>query len=63
MGNKVFLITGGSGFIGTNFVKNAIEKNHMIYNVDNLSLYPKDQNQFHKNYTFSKVCPKFLFEN
>ena len=27
----------------------------MIYNVDNLSLYPKDQNQFHKNYTFSKV--------
>ena len=49
------LITGGSGFIGTNFVKNAIEKNHMIYNVDNLSLYPKDQNQFHKNYTFSKV--------
>ena len=30
------LVTGGSGFIGTNFVKNAIEKNHMIYNVDNL---------------------------
>ena len=57
------LITGGAGFIGTNFVKNAIEKNHMIYNVDNLSLYPKDQNQFHKNYTFSKIHDYLVINN
>ncbi len=49
------LITGGSGFIGTNFVKCALNRNHIIYNIDNLSLFSKDQNISHKNYIFSKI--------
>ena len=49
------LITGGSGFIGTNFVNCALSRNHKIYNIDNLSLFSKDHNTSHKNYTFSKI--------
>ncbi len=49
------LITGGSGFIGTNFVQQAIEKKYEIYNIDNLSLFSKDTNTLHKNYNFSKI--------
>ena len=51
---KIF-ITGGSGFIGTNFIINALNKNHIIYNIDNLSLFSRDKNFNHKNYTFSQV--------
>ena len=49
------LITGGSGFIGTNFVTCALNRNHTIYNIDNLSLFSKDNNISHENYTFSKI--------
>ena len=49
------LITGGSGFIGTNFIKTAIEKGHIIYNIDNLSLFKKDYNKTNKNYMFNKI--------
>ena len=49
------LIAGGSGFIGTNFVKQAIAKNYKIFNLDNLSLFSKDSNSLHKNYNFSKI--------
>ena len=49
------LITGGSGFIGTNFIKTAIDKGHIIYNIDNLSLFKKDYNKTNKNYTFNKI--------
>ncbi len=56
------LITGGSGFIGTNFVQQAIEKSYEIYNIDNLSLFSKDTNTAHKNYNFSKIDIKNEYE-
>ena len=34
---KIF-VTGGSGFIGTNFVNLALKDGHKIFNVDNLKL-------------------------
>ena len=49
------LLTGGSGFIGTNFISKAISKGHTICNLDNLSLFHKDNNQQSKNYTFKKI--------
>ena len=49
------LITGGSGFIGTNFIEKAIDKGHIIYNIDNLSLFEKDHNKKNKNYVFNKI--------
>ena len=49
------LITGGSGFIGINFVQQAIARNYKIYNLDNLSLFSKDSNTSHNNYHFSKI--------
>ena len=49
------LVTGGSGFIGTNFISKAISKGHIIYNIDNLSLFTKDNNKKNKNYTFKKI--------
>ena len=49
------LITGGSGFIGTNFVSEAINRGHIIYNIDNLSLFKKDQNKKNKNYIFDQI--------
>lgn len=49
------LVTGGSGFIGTNFISKAISKGHIIYNIDNLSLFSKDNNKKDKNYTFEKT--------
>ena len=49
------LITGGSGFIGTTFVTEALKKNHIVYNIDNLSLFSNDPNLSHPNYFFSKL--------
>ena len=51
---KIF-VTGGSGFIGTNFVKLALKDGHKIFNVDNLKLLNKDWNLKHKNYEFKKL--------
>ncbi len=50
-----FLVTGGSGFIGTNFISKSLDKSHIIYNIDNLSLFQKDYNKKHKNYAFNKI--------
>ena len=30
------LITGGTGFIGTNFINRCIKEGFQVYNVDNL---------------------------
>ena len=49
------LITGGSGFIGINFVSEALSRGHTIYNIDNLSLFQKDLNKKNKNYVFHKI--------
>ena len=34
--NKI-LVTGGSGFIGSNLVKHLLEKNYNVINVDKLN--------------------------
>ena len=34
---KKILVTGGSGFIGTNFIQKLIKKNYKVYNIDKLS--------------------------
>jgi len=34
---KKFLVTGGSGFIGSNLVKFLLKKNYFVINVDKLS--------------------------
>ena len=49
------LVTGGSGFIGTNFVSKALLRGHTIHNIDNLSLFKKDYNKESNNYFFSKI--------
>ena len=61
MTNKI-LVTGGSGFIGTNFIKKSLQKNNKILNVDsltyasglkNLTLEEKNKNYFFKK---SDIC-------
>ena len=49
------LVTGGSGFIGKNFVSKAINKGHIVYNIDNLTLFHTDENKQSKNYKFSMI--------
>ncbi len=49
------LITGGSGFIGINFIKCALKRGHKICNIDNLSLNKKDYNKINNNYFFNKA--------
>ena len=34
---KKFLVTGGSGFIGSNLVKFLLKKNYFVINIDKLS--------------------------
>ena len=51
------LLTGGSGFIGSNFILNFIE-NHQILNYDLITYAGSNNNldkiKNHKNYTFQK---------
>ncbi len=53
---KKILVTGGSGFIGSNLVNYLIKKNHFVINIDKLAYssntYNKPQN---KNYKFFKL--------
>ncbi len=49
------LITGGTGFIGTNFINRCIKEGFKVYNVDNLSLFTNDNVITSKNYTFQKL--------
>jgi len=55
---KKFVVTGGSGFIGSNLVKFLLSKNHFVINIDKLSyssnpLNLKEINK-NKNYRFFK---------
>ena len=55
---KNLLVTGGCGFIGSNFIKNFLENNDQvnIYNLDNLTYAGSIKNtsefSFHKKYKF-----------
>ncbi len=49
------LVTGGSGFIGINFISKMLSKGHSVYNLDNLSLFKKDFNKKSAKYSFKKI--------
>ena len=56
---KKIVVTGGSGFIGTNFIKKLTKKNCIIYNIDKLSSVStperfKNKKNF-KSYYFYKL--------
>ena len=71
MSKKFFLITGGSGFIGTNFCK-LLSKKYKVINIDKISycsVPEKYKNNNKKNYKFinsdisdKKIINK-IFEN
>ena len=56
---KKFIVTGGSGFIGSNLVKYLLKKNYFVINVDNLSYSANPYNlkniQKNRNYKFYKL--------
>ena len=56
---KKFIITGGSGFIGSNLVKFLLKKNYFVINIDKLSYSANPYNlkeiSRNKNYRFFKV--------
>ena len=61
--NKIF-ITGGAGFIGTNFIHYCLNKNDIVLNYDLLT-YAGNLNNFksienNENYTFVEgdICDK-----
>ena len=53
---KKFIVTGGSGFIGSNLIKFLLSKNYFVINVDNLSYSANSYNlrkiNKNKNYKF-----------
>ena len=56
---KKFIVTGGSGFIGSNLVKFLLKKNYFVINIDKLSYSANPYNlkelNKNKNYVFFKV--------
>ena len=55
---KKFIVTGGSGFIGSNLVKFLLKKNYFVINIDKLSYSANPYNLKdigkNKNYRFFK---------
>ena len=55
---KKFIVTGGSGFIGSNLVKFLLKKNYFVVNIDKLSYSANPYNlkeiSGNKNYRFYK---------
>ena len=55
---KKFVVTGGSGFIGSNLVKFLLKKNYFVINIDKLSYSANPYNlkeiKQNKNYRFYK---------
>ena len=55
---KKIIVTGGSGFIGSNLVKFLLKKNYFVINIDNLSYSANPYNlkgiEKNKRYKFIK---------
>ena len=54
---KKVVVTGGSGFIGSNLIKYLLKKKYFVINIDKLSYSgnPYNTRNFNKNYIFFKV--------
>ena len=56
---KKIIVTGGSGFIGSNLVKFLLQKNYFVINIDKLSYSANPYNlkevKKNKNYRFFKI--------
>ena len=61
---KKFVVTGGSGFIGSNLVKFLLNKNYFVINIDKLSYSANPYNlkeiSKNKNYRFFKQDINFV---
>ena len=64
---KKFVVTGGSGFIGSNLIKYLLAKKYFVINVDklNYSAHPHNlKKNFHnKNYIFFKTDNLFNIDS
>jgi len=56
---KKFIVTGGSGFIGSNLIKYLLKKKYNVINIDNLSYSANPYNlkdfKNSKRYSFFKI--------
>ena len=56
---KKFIVTGGSGFIGSNLIKYLLKKKYNVINIDNLSYSANPYNlkdfKNNKSYSFFKI--------
>ena len=56
---KKIIVSGGSGFIGSNLVKFLLKKNYFVINIDNLSYSANPYNlkiiKNNKKYKFYKI--------
>ena len=65
---KKFVVTGGTGFIGSNLVKFLLKKNYFVINIDKLSYSanPYNLKRIFKNManplTFSTSIGEIFFE-
>ena len=61
---KKIIVTGGSGFIGSTFIKKVLKKKVEILNLDKLSIQSQKVNLKKKNYLFEKIdiCNKTKLE-
>ena len=52
---KKIVVTGGSGFIGTNLINFLLRKNYFVINIDKLTYSSNNLTHKSKNYKFYKA--------